>query len=285
MGDLGVVAPVPFNPRDDDSIHRALEGSDIVINLIGKDYETKHYLPNIINYSFEQVNVDLPAKLARMSVQHGASSLVHVSALAADPYSLSQWARSKAKGEEAVRAEAPGATIVRPADVFGPEDRFLNLFARMYNTLPRIPLVEGGTARVQPVYVQDVAQAIFKIAMSEDPEYMLGQTYDLAGPEEYTHREVVEYVFETIRAMQPEVVNVSPAVADALGFAVGLFPNPLVTRDRFLRMQSDVVLNETAATKRLHDLGLEATSMDMPHFTWLHRYRSGSHLLDLTERR
>lgn len=284
-GDLGVVCPVPYSPQDEDSMRRAINGADIVINLVGKDYETKHYLPWLINSSFTTTHVTVAERIAKLSVEAGVTNLIHVSALAADPYGLSGFARSKAAGEAAVRAIAPGATIVRPADVFGPEDRFLNLFARMYNTLPRIPLVEGGTARVQPVYVQDVAQAIFKIAMSEDPEYMLGQTYDLAGPEEYTHREVVEYVFETIRAMQPEVVNVSPAVADALGFAVGLFPNPLVTRDRFLRMQSDVVLNETAATKRLHDLGLEATSMDMPHFTWLHRYRSGSHLLDLTERR
>jgi len=87
-----------------------------------------------------------------------------------------------------VRAVAPGATIVRPADVFGPNDRFLNLFARMYNFFPRMPLVNGGSARVQPLFVQDLALAIYKIAMSEEPEYMLGQTYDLAGPEEYTHK-------------------------------------------------------------------------------------------------
>jgi nucleoside-diphosphate-sugar epimerase len=235
----------------------------------------------MINYSFEQVNVDLPAKLARMSVQHGATSFVHVSALAADPYSLSQWARSKAKGEEAVRAEAPGATIVRPADVFGPEDRFLNLFAKMYSLFPRVLLVDGGAARVQPLYVNDLAQAIYKIAMSEDPDFMLGQTYDLAGPEEYTYREVVEYVFEQIRAEKPEVANISPTVADAIGFGINVLPNPLINRDRFQRMQADVVLDDLAPTKRLHDLGLEATTMEAPGFTFLHRYRTGSHFLDI----
>ncbi|RYG47421.1 NAD-dependent epimerase/dehydratase family protein [archaeon] len=95
----------------------------------------------------------------------GANTLVHMSSLAADKYAYSTWARTKAEGEEAVRAVAPGATIVRPADVFGPEDRFLNLFARMYQFLPRVPLVDGGNARVQPLYVQDLAQAVFKIAM------------------------------------------------------------------------------------------------------------------------
>jgi uncharacterized protein YbjT (DUF2867 family) len=114
---------------------------------------------------------------------------------------------------------------------------------------------------------------------------MLGQTYDLAGPEEYRYREVVEYVFETIRATRPEVANISPAVADAVGSLVQLLPNPLVTKDRFRRMQSDVVLDASAPTKRLHDLGIEATSMEMPGFTFLHRFRSGSHFLDIAEKR
>ena len=131
-----------------------------------------------------------------------------------------------------------------------------------------MPVVDGGLARVQPIYVDDLAKAIAKVAQSTDPEVMLGQTYDLAGPEEYTYREVVEYVFESIRADRPEVANVSPAVADAIGFANGLMPqwirNPLVTRDTFLRMQADVVLDDLAPTKRLHDLGIEATSMEMP---------------------
>lgn len=96
--------------------------------------------------------------------------------------------------------------------------------------------------------------------------------------------QVVEYVFETIRASRPEVANISPAVADAVGYGIGLLPNPIVTRDRFLRMQSDVVLDDMAPTKRLHDLGIEATSMDSPGFTFLHRYRTGSHFLDITGR-
>ena len=114
---------------------------------------------------------------------------------------------------------------------------------------------------------------------------MLGQTYDLAGPDEYTYREVVEYVFETIRASRPEVVNLTPAVADVLGTLVQQLPNPLVTKDRFRRMQSDAVLDGMAPSKRLHDLGIEATSMEMPGFTFLHRFRSGSHFLDIAEKR
>ena len=254
MGDLGVVAPMPYSPRDLDSVRRAIEGSDIVINLIGKDYETSHYLPSLVNYSWRDVHVTVPETIAKVSAEmvrglegrqapgkewslawgcwavacdmpclgaapvshrparsphthtparalaltplslpapaphptppspQGVTCLVHMSALGADPRGLSAWARSKAEGEAAVRAVAPGAVIMRPADVFGAEDRFLNTIATLHGRLGgRVPLVDGGTARVQPLFVHDLAQAVFKVAMSEDPEFMLGQTYDLAG--------------------------------------------------------------------------------------------------------
>jgi NADH dehydrogenase (ubiquinone) 1 alpha subcomplex subunit 9 len=168
MGDLGVVCNVPFNPRDEDSVRRAIEGSDVVINLIGKDYETKHYAPTLINYGFQEVHVKIPEMLARISVEQGVTNFIHLSALGADQYSSSEWARTKAAGEQAVRAIAPGATIMRPADIFGPEDRFLTWLARLYSTLPRIPLVDGGNTRVQPLYVDDLAHAIFKVAMVSD---------------------------------------------------------------------------------------------------------------------
>ena len=292
-----------------------------------QDYETKHYLPWLINSTFNDVHVTLAETLAQLSVEAGATTFVHLSALAADPNALSAWSRSKAAGEAAVRAVCPGATIVRPADVVGPEDRFLNLFAKMNAALPRIPLVNGGGARVQPLFVHDLAHAIHRIAVSEDPHVMLAQTYDLAGPDEYTLREIVEYVLESVRAESLEVADVTPAVADAIGRVIGVLPYPLIERDRFLRFQvraraaaaaaadgaarpapgnepppaphahhttlfhtrvpatlsqADVVLDETAPTLRLHDLGIEATSMEMPGFNFLHRYRSGSHFVEMS---
>ena len=153
-----------------------------------QDYETKNFFTT--NYTFEDVHVTLAEKIAKISVEAGCTTYVHLSALAADHHSKSRWALSKALGEDAVRAVCPGATIVRPADVVGPEDRLLNLFAKMYQMFPRVPLINGGTARVQPLYVQDLSRAIYAIATSEDERVMLAQTYDLAGPDEYTIKEV-----------------------------------------------------------------------------------------------
>lgn len=283
MGDYGMVTPVPFSPRDDDSIRRAIGQSDIVINLMGKDYQTAHYLPWLINSSFEFTNITLAEKVARIAVEQEVSTLVHVSALAADKHALSRWARTKALGEEAVRAIAPGATIVRPADVFGPDDRFLTLYGDLFHRFGRIPLVDGGAARVQPVFVQDVARAIHKIAESDDPDVALAQTYDLAGPDTYTHREVVEYVFETIQAIEPRVVNLRPAIADIVGNTLGLFPTTPLSQDKLQRWQTDNVLDSNAASKRLHDLGIAATSMEMPGFTWLHQFRPGSYFIDIRD--
>lgn len=284
LGDYGQIVPVPFDPHNEDSIRRSIADSDVVINLIGKHYETAHYLPWMTNWSYEGVHIDLAEKIARISVEEGVTALVHTSALSANKRSISDWSRSKAHGEEAVRAVCPGATIVRPAHIFGPEDRFLNLFAKMHQTLPRVPIVDGGKRRTQPLWVGDFAEALKRIALSEDPDVFLGQTYDLAGPEEYTYREIVEYIFETIRAVHPDVANLAPLVAEGLGKGLSLLPNPVFTDDTFRTMQEDTVLDPSSGTKRLHDLKIEATSMEFPGFSFLHGYRSGSHFLDVQEK-
>lgn len=269
MGDYGNIVPVPFSPRDEDSMRRVIEQSDVVINLIGKDHETTHYVPFLTNYSFHDVNVDIPARIAELSLELGVSNLIHMGALGSNVRSASGWARTKAIGEAEVRSIAPGATIVRPADIFGAEDRFLNLFARLQQLAHRVPIVEGGARRVQPVYVEDVADALFRIAVTDDPEVHLSQTYDLAGPEEYTYLEVVEYVLETIRAIEPTVANLPLGVAELLGEVVGTLPNPIIGRDRVVRFSEDNVLDVAADSRRLHDLEIEATSMEFPSFNFL----------------
>jgi uncharacterized protein YbjT (DUF2867 family) len=232
-----------------------------------QDYETKHYLPWIINSTFTDVHVTLAETLATLSVEAGATNFIHLSALAADPHALSAWSRSKAAGEAAVRAACPGATIVRPADVVGPEDRFLNLFARMHGSLPRVPLVNGGSARVQPLYVHDLAHAIHRIAISEDPHEMLSQTYDLAGPDEYTLREIVEYVLDSLRAPAVGVQDVTPAVADAIGRVIGVLPTPLIERDRFLRFQVRALVLFVAVVVLLSQPSHTAQHSRAPHLS------------------
>ena len=111
MFDLGQLGLMPFSPRDEESIKESIRNSDIVINMIGKHYETKHVVPtrredgelSRVNYSFNETHVEIPRTLARLCKEAGVETFVHVSALAADPNSESAWSRSKYEGELAVR--------------------------------------------------------------------------------------------------------------------------------------------------------------------------------------
>src|SRR3546814_1518483 len=118
-----------------------------------------------------------------------------MSAIGADPQSGSEYGRTKAAGEGAVREHFPAATIVRPSIVIGPEDDLFNRFALMAQFLPALPLIGGGTTRFQPVYVGDVADAL--MAILRDPG-TAGKSYELGGPQVYTFRELMELLLAVI---------------------------------------------------------------------------------------
>lgn len=162
---------MPFSPRDRESIYESVKKSDIVINMIGKHYETKHLVPtrrangnlSRVNYDFEEVHVTIPRTIAEVCKEAGVPAFVHVSALSADLNSKSKWSQTKAKGELAVREVYPDSVIVKPATIFGPEDRFLNWMAEAKSRLPYFPLLNNGSTLVQPVYAHDVGKALHAI--------------------------------------------------------------------------------------------------------------------------
>ena len=131
-GDLGAIYPIPSSIRSLSDIEAAVADSNVVINLVGKHFET-------MRWSFSDVNATFPAVLAQVCADVGVERLVHVSALGAYVDAPSAWARSKALGEEAVRDAFPSATILRPATMFGDEDKFLNRIAKLATTLPFYP--------------------------------------------------------------------------------------------------------------------------------------------------
>src|SRR5690606_21281600 len=149
------------------------------------------------------------ANIARAAAEAGCTSLVHISAIGADAQSKAGYARSKAQGEAAVQAAFPQAAILRPSIMFGPEDGFLNRFARLIKMLPVVPVICGDT-KFQPVYVADVAEAV--VAAAENPERFGGQTFELGGPTERTMREIMAYVRDEIMCKK-ELANVPDALA------------------------------------------------------------------------
>ncbi len=282
MFDLGGLGVMPFSPRDEESIIAAIEQSDIVINMIGKHYETKHLVPtrradgklSSVNYSYEEVHVDIARRIARLSKEAGVDTFVHVSALAANENSASAWSRSKAAGEAAVREEFEDAIIVKPATVFGSEDKFLNSIADLNTQMPIFPIVNNGDTLTQPVYAIDVGKALFNIVQNH--KEFKGETFQLCGPAEYSYREIVEFVQDVSTVSKP-IVAMPDNAAKFAGRFLNKTINPMLTEDQVAQMLEDCVQIEGSSMKTLADLGIEPSSMDKYAFDFLHRFRPGGH--------
>ncbi|RYD92015.1 MAG: complex I NDUFA9 subunit family protein, partial [Sphingomonadales bacterium] len=223
LGGLGQTQFVPACVTKPATVAHALEGSDAVVNLVG-----------ILKGDFDAIQRRGAANVAAAAQAAGVASLVHVSAIGADPESASAYGRSKGEGEAAVRAAFPGATIVRPSVVFGQEDGFLNRFAAM-QAAPVVPVLRGDV-KFQPVWVSDVARAIAAAAL--DPGSHAGKTYELGGPEVVSMTELNAWLARaTGRA--PNFVPVPDFAGSIIATLAGVLPGAPITRDQWLMLQSD----------------------------------------------
>ncbi len=182
LGGVGQIHAVQANIRDDESVRRAVEGADAVVNLVA-------ILAPSGRQTFAGLHTDGARRIAEAARKAGATAFVHISAIGADPQSRSVYARTKGEGEAAVLAAFPSAVILRPSLVFGPEDQLFNRFAALARFAPALPLIGGGRTRFQPVYVGDIAAAI---ANALDGNAKPGTVYELGGPEIMTFREIMQ---------------------------------------------------------------------------------------------
>lgn len=182
MGVVGQVFAVQANLRFADSIVRAVEGAETVINSVG-------ILAPVGAQTFDAVHVEGARRAAKAAKDAGAKRFVHVSAIGADKNSNSHYAVTKAEGEAAVLAEFPTAIILRPSIVFGPEDQFFNRFAALARISPVLPLVGGGRTKFQPIFAGDVGEAVANAATGAGTP---GTIYEIGGPEVVTFREILE---------------------------------------------------------------------------------------------
>lgn len=263
LGNVGQIHAVQANLRFRKSVDQAVIGADHVINLVG-------ILTESGRQKFGSVH-EFGARAVAEAARGVGARLTHVSALGADMQSPSAYARTKARGEKAVRETMADATIFRPSIIFGPEDRFFNRFAAMTRYSPALPLIGGGETRFQPVYVADVAEAV---ALSVDGVAAAGSTYELGGPAVASFRQCLEEmlaVVERKRLLVPLPWWVSKLAASFLG----LLPKPLLTRDQLEQLRSDNVVSPEAAMegRTLAGLGIEAQSMGtiLPSYLWRFR--------------
>ncbi|MCW5698436.1 MAG: complex I NDUFA9 subunit family protein [Rhodospirillales bacterium] len=257
MGDVGQIVPISVDITDQASVDAAVRDAEAVVNLVGILYERGQR-------TFERIHVDGAAIIAEATALAGADRLVHVSAIGANLDSEAAYARTKAAGENAVKAAFPKATILRPSVVFGPEDDFFNRFAAMARISPILPVFKTS---FQPVYVGDVAEAIMKVLADGETA---GKTYELGGPRVISFREVMELVMkETGRCRA--LVPMPLALASFEAMFLEWLPVPPLTRDQVKLLANKNVV--AADALGLQDLGISPTAVEVILPMYLARYR------------
>ena len=255
MGSVGQVVPLfaPITRADD--VRRAVEGAEIVINLVGILAERKAG-------DFQRLHADAAGAAARAAALAGVSRFVQMSALGASAESPSLYARSKAAGEAAVLAAFPQAVILRPSVVFGKEDKFFNMFAKMAQMSPVMPVLCGDT-RFQPVYVGDVADAV----MVAPPG-----VFELGGPSVLTMRDILHLVM-TLTGRKRAMFDLPMWLARVQASLLERLPGQILTRDQLLLLGRDNVVS--AGSRGLLDLGIVPTPVAPVVSGYLQRYRKG----------
>lgn len=262
LSTLPRVEVVEADIRDDNTLAALLAGRDAAINLVGI-LNSKPGAP--YGPQFKSAHVDLPRRIAAACAEAGVPRLLHMSALGADVNGPSMYQRSKADGELAARS-APGvaATIFRPSVVFGPGDSFLNLFARVQQFLPVLPLA-CAEADFQPVYVGDVAEAFTRALLDNKTRHQL---YELGGPAIYTLAELVRMAGRYSGHERP-IIALPPALGRLQARMFELLPGePLMSRDNLLSMQVDSVVDPVVQAATAARLGMRLTPIEAvaPHY-------------------
>ena len=280
-GDVGQIVPWQVDISEPAQVKTAAHGANVVVNLVGILYERGEW-------TFARVHEEGAVNVAKAAAEVGAERFLHMSALGADPESPALYGRTKFAGEEAVKAVFPEATIFRPSVIFGPEDNFFNMFAGMMRFLPALPVMgapiipkvsmggadgfginwfgEGG-CKFQPVYVGDVAQAMFDSVSRLET---CGETYELGGPQVYSFKELMELILrvtERKRLLMPMPL----IVASFEALLLQLLPKPLLTTDQVALMERDNVLSGDA--QGLIALDLQPTPAEAILPTYLNRFR------------
>jgi len=213
------------------ALNAVLRGVDAVINLIGILHQSRRL-------SFNTVHHQLPAQLAKICADLGIKRLIQMSSLRADENAPSQYLRSKAAGETALKAlqDKINITIFKPSIIFGRGDQFTNLFATLIKLLP-VVLLAKPNAKFQPIWVEDVASCFVNSLENSDT---YGQTYELAGPKVYTFRELLQQIM-VVLAVKRTIIGLNNTLSYLQALIMEFLPVKLMSRDNIKSMEVDSV--------------------------------------------
>ncbi|KAK3391613.1 NADH-ubiquinone oxidoreductase 40 kDa subunit, mitochondrial [Sordaria brevicollis] len=260
-GDLGKVVMIEFDLRNTQSIEESVRHSDVVYNLIGRDYPTK-------NFSFEDVHVEGAERIAEAVAKYDVDRFIHVSSYNADPNSECEFFATKARGEQVVRSIFPETTIVRPAPMFGFEDRLLHKLASVKNILTSNWMQE----KYNPVHVIDVGKALEQMLFDDNTA---SETFELYGPKTYTTAEISEMVDREIYKRRRHLnvpKRILKPIAGVLNKALWW---PIMSADEIEREFHDQVIDPSAKTFK--DLGIEPADITNFTYHYLQSYRSNAY--------
>lgn len=227
---LPTVDVVEADVHDPAAMAELVRGAGAVINLVGVLHDGRG------SASFAQAHVELTRKIIAACTANGVRRYLHMSALGAYVHGPSRYQRSKGEAEALVLASNLDWTIFRPSVIFGPDDSFLNLFAKLQALTP-VMLLAKADARFQPVFVEDVAAA-FVHAL--DDRSSIGQAYDLCGPRVYRLRELVALAGRLGGHPRP-IIGLGDTLSWIQAFALELLPGKLMSRDNLASMKVDNV--------------------------------------------
>jgi len=244
----GKLTAVRADVRDTASVVAAISGVQGVVNAVGLYVEHG-------TTTFHAVHVEGAGKVADACRKAGVERLVHLSGIGADATARSAYVRCRGEGEAAVRKAFDRATILRPSVMFGSDDAFLNTLLALVRRLPAIPLFGQGETKLQPVFVEDVAEAAVQILTRNAQP---AELYALGGPQLYSYRQLLELVMGHA-GRRPPLVPLPFTIWDALALAASLLPTPPLTEGQVALMKQHSIAPPNLPG--LDSLGIEPTPL------------------------
>jgi uncharacterized protein YbjT (DUF2867 family) len=270
-GSVGQITPVVCSIHSDQSVAAVLDGATHAIYLPGLLYERGKF------GTFKKVHVEAAERVAKAAKAARLQLLIHFSALGAALDAPSEYLRTKAEGESKAIHSFARTTVLRPGVVFGPEDDFFNKFAGMERLYPLMPLIGGGKTQLQPVYVGDIAKAVYNIIADPECERHGGHIYELGGPETFTLRQLMELTSRHTgkkKCYMPLPFPVAKMAGAVSSLCSSIFScKPALTVDQVKSLARSNVLQP--GSPGLKDLGVTPTSLEAILPTYLARFRTG----------
>ncbi|PLK26883.1 complex I NDUFA9 subunit family protein [Novosphingobium sp. TH158] len=262
LANLGQIQFVRADLTDRAVLPAVVADADAVVNLVGA-----------FGGDLDAVHVHGPAALAKAAGEAGAEAFVHISALGCDAESEVDYARTKAAGEAAVLAAFPKATILRPSIIFGSDDNFITMFARLISRLPVLP-VFGPDAKLQPVFVDDAAHAVANALTN--PGKHGGKTYDVAGPEVITMGELNRRIAKA-QGRKPLFADLPDAVSGMIATCTGWLPGAPISSDQWKLLKAGNVAGKGPGLK---ELGVAPRPLSLFLDRWMVAYRKHGRFSD-----